>query len=297
MNGKVLKVVEYNLTFGSSARMVNVFGLIRYKKNNGLYVLYADQNNQYSVINYGGSHIKGNTILSMNYKKEDEEIIKEYIFKVTNEEELNDFEVISLEPIEGIEIISSNHLELKPDVINNLIDKTIPKKEVVEETNKKAPKPKKKSPAKVLLILIILLALAIGGIYFLAPEILLGSKESKILTCTITKTDSSLNATLEETRKLSFDYKNILKEIDTTTTFRFNEEKDYQDFINKGTMYKYMPENETQGGFKQVDETNTFIITKNETITTDYDKATSYEEVLLENKREGYKCEEKVLGE
>ena len=296
MNGKVLKVVEYNLTFGSSARVVNVFGRIRYKENNGLYVLYADQNNQYSVINYGGSHIKGNTILSMSCKKEDEEIIKEYIFKVTNEEELNDFEVISLEPIEGIEIISSNHLELKPEVINNLIDKTIPKKEVVEENNKK-PKAKKKSPAKVLLILIILLALAIGGIYFLAPEILLGSKESKTLTCTITKTDSSLNATLEETRKLSFDYKNILKEIDTTTTFRFNEEKDYQDFINKGTMYKYMPENETQGGFKQVDETNTFIITKNETITTDYDKATSYEEVLLENKREGYKCEEKVLGE
>ena len=44
---------------------------------------------------------------------------------VTNKEELSDFEIISLEPIEGIEIISSNHLELKPDVINNLIDKTI----------------------------------------------------------------------------------------------------------------------------------------------------------------------------
>ena len=296
MNGKVLKVVEYNLTFGSSARMVNVFGLIRFKKNNGLYVLYADQNNQYNIINYGGSHIKGNTILSMSCKKEDEEIIKEYIFKVTNEEELNDFEIISLEPIEGIEIISSNHLELKPDVINNLIDKTIPKKEVVEEPVK-APKPKKKNPAKILLIFIIILALIIGGIYFFAPEILLGSKESKTLTCTITKTDNSLNATLEETKILSFDYKNILKEIDTTTTFRFNEKKDYQDFINKGTMYKYMPENETQGGFKQDEETNTFIITKNEPITPDYDKATNYEEVLLENKREGYKCEEKVLGE
>ena len=218
MNGKVLKVVEYNLTFGSSARMVNVFGLIRFKKNNGLYVLYADQNNQYNVINYGGSHIKGNTILSMSCKKEDEEIIKEYIFKVTNEEELNDFEIISLEPIEGIEIISSNHLELKPDVINILIDKTIPKKEVVEEPVKE-PKPKKKNPAKILLIFIILLALIIGGIYFFAPEILLGSKESKTLTCTITKTDNSLNATLEETKILSFDYKNILKEIDMLEAF------------------------------------------------------------------------------
>ena len=36
MYGKVLKVVEYNLTFGTNVRMVNVYSVFRYKKNNGL---------------------------------------------------------------------------------------------------------------------------------------------------------------------------------------------------------------------------------------------------------------------
>ena len=33
MNGKELKVVEYDLKFGQKPRMVNVFGVFRYKPN------------------------------------------------------------------------------------------------------------------------------------------------------------------------------------------------------------------------------------------------------------------------
>ena len=42
MNGKELKVIVYNLTFASSQRLVNVFGVFRYKKNNNLYVIYTE---------------------------------------------------------------------------------------------------------------------------------------------------------------------------------------------------------------------------------------------------------------
>ena len=129
MLGKELKVMEYNLTFGKSARIVNIYGLFRYKKNNGLYVLYADVDSGYPVVYYGSSHVKNHSILSISTKEEDVEIIKEYIFKVTSDEKLDGFEIISLNEIEGIEIISSNRLEIKPEVMNALIDKTIPKKE------------------------------------------------------------------------------------------------------------------------------------------------------------------------
>ena len=44
MNGKVLKVVEYNLEFGKQARMVNVFGVFRYLPNNNLYIIYKMTN-------------------------------------------------------------------------------------------------------------------------------------------------------------------------------------------------------------------------------------------------------------
>ena len=39
MNGKELRVSEYNLTFGKSARMINVFGIFKYKANNNLYII------------------------------------------------------------------------------------------------------------------------------------------------------------------------------------------------------------------------------------------------------------------
>ena len=36
MNGKTLKVVEYNLTFGGTDRFVNVFGFFKYKKTRNI---------------------------------------------------------------------------------------------------------------------------------------------------------------------------------------------------------------------------------------------------------------------
>ena len=65
MNGKVLKVVEYNLTFGETTRQINVYGLFRYKKNNNLYIVYSDTNTKYNYVSYGSSHIKNQSVLSM----------------------------------------------------------------------------------------------------------------------------------------------------------------------------------------------------------------------------------------
>ena len=47
MFGKTLKVIEYNLTFGTNVRMVNVFACFRYKQNGNLYVVYTDVNTKY----------------------------------------------------------------------------------------------------------------------------------------------------------------------------------------------------------------------------------------------------------
>ena len=96
MNGKELKVAELELKFGGKIRLVNVFGVFRYKPNNGLYVIYADVGTIYDYVCYGTSHVKNNSILCMSSNKpEDIEAVKEYIFKTINEEPLDDFEVIS----------------------------------------------------------------------------------------------------------------------------------------------------------------------------------------------------------
>ena len=294
MNGKELKVVEYDLTFGNKARMVNVFGLFRYTKNNGLYVIYADVGTTYNVINYATSHVKGESILAMTPRDQDTEIIKEYIYKVTNGEKLDGFEILSLEGVNSIEIIASDKLEVKPEVLVSLIDKTIPKKEVVVP-DKKNDALKKKSPAKTLLIFIIFLALLAGGAYYYltrANE----TSDAKMLLCKKTSNDSSIHARIDESMNQSFSRNDELDNIETTKVFVFDSSEDYEDFINKGTMYKYMPDEE-DGGYKQDDDAHTFTIIINEKVGQSYDKPTKYEEVLSYNKREGYTCDEKILEE
>lgn len=293
MNGKELKVVEYNLSFGGKERKVNVFSLFRYQKNNGLYVIYADVGTTYNIINYGTSHMKENTILSMTPHEKDIEIIKEYIFKVTNNEPLEEFEILPLDNITSIEIISSEKLEIKPEVLASLTEKTIPKKETPKEEKKEIVK--KKNPAKTLFTIIIIFAIFGCAAYIF---LLTQNKETvtKMASCKKTTTNLEISAKIEETIEYNFN-NDTLEKIDTTQVFKFNTKEDYEDFINKGTMYKYMPDDAETGGYQQNDEESTFTITKKENITSSYNKPTHYEEVLSYNKSEGYTCEEKILGE
>lgn len=295
MNGKELKVVEYNLTFGSNARLVNVFGLFRYKKNNSLYVIYTDVAANYNIVYYGSSHVKGNNILCMSCKEEDIEIIKEYIYKISNNEELDNFEIISLDDINGIEIITSNRLEIKPEVLSDLIEKTIPKKE--EKTvEKKGNNVKKKGRNKALFLTLFLVVLVIGVFSYLTS---IQDKKTiaKMITCEKTFDDRKISASVSESNIFYFNNQDTLENIETTDIYKFNTESDYQDFINKGTMYKYMPDDSINGGYKQDDENYSFTIVTKEEIDINYDKPTKYEEVLSYNKREGYTCDEKLVGE
>lgn len=292
MNGKELKVAEYDLTFGANARIVKVLGLFRYLKNNNLYVIYTDNNPTQPVINYGSSHIKEDTILSMTPKKEDEEIIKEYIFKVTSGEELKDFEIISLDKIENIELISSNHLEIKKEVLDSLIDKTIPKKETEEEKNieKNSKQKKKKSLAPLLIIV----ALAIGAYYIYTTIITEKDNTIKSFTCKKEASNQTINATIATENIYNFNNQDILENIETTQTYTFISTEAYQDFINKGLIYKYMPD-ENNGGYKTDEENNTMIYVSKIAVDENYTESRAYEEILSQAKNEGFTCEEKIL--
>ena len=293
MNGKVLKVIEYNLTFGNTARMVNVFSCFKYKPNNNLYLLYADVDTKYNIIYYGSSHIKNTTILSMECRdKQDEEIIKEYIFKTTNHKSLDDFNIISLEEVEGVEIISSNKLEVKPEVLQALTEATIPKKE-----EPVTPAPTKKNTKKKGLpyfMWLILLVLIIGVGYFYLSSQQPPEGIAKTITCQKTYDHDTLNASLEEESTYNFNHQDTLQSIYTTTNYHFYTEEDYQNFITKGTYYRYMPDAAPDGGWDKDDTTNTFKIMIKETVKTGYDKPTDYEGVLASNKKEGYTCTENI---
>ena len=98
MNGKLAKVKQYNLEFGARDRFVNILGCFKYKPNGNVYIIYADTDTKYSIIYYGSGHLKESVALCMQCRnKTEEEIIKEYLFKLIQQDNLDNFELISLD--------------------------------------------------------------------------------------------------------------------------------------------------------------------------------------------------------
>lgn len=299
MNGKVLPVKVSELQYGTTTRMVNVLTCFKYKINGNIYIIYCDTDTKYNVVYYGSGHIRQGVALCMPIRDitTEEEIIKEYIFKVTSNEALDNFEIISLNEAQAIEIIGSTKLELKPEILASLIDNLMPKLEVKPEVKEKKIKKeqvvvsvKKKKKSKSILLGVIIAGILLGGVYYLLGMF----QQDTILTsitCTKSYQHKEINANAEETNKYSFNVNDTLEFIDTTIVYQF-EESTYQDFIMKGTYYKYMP---TSGGSWDKDDENfTFKVVTKEIVDTSYDKPKAYEEVLSFYKADGFVCTETI---
>lgn len=294
MNGKVLKVAQYNLQFGAKDRFVNVFSCFKYKPNGNIYVVYTDLDTKYNLIYYGSAHMKENMILSMQCRNINEsDIIKEYIFKLTNKEDLANFEIFPLETIEQIELIGSDKIEVKPEIITSLMDVCFPKKEEsIEPLKETIIKTKKKSKKGILLIGALALIIVIGFFYITT----LPAKDTtfKRIICEKEYRHDTLKATVFELNTYNFNNQDSLEDIDAVTTFQFSK-TDYEEFIMKGTYYKYLPDDDQSGGYKQDDKNYTFKIMMKEEIDTSYNKPTAYEEVFSYYRAEGYTCTEEII--
>ena len=290
--GKVLKVFTNELTFGKNDRQVNVFGLFKYKKNSTNYIVYGDVNDQYNIVYYATAHIKGNSILTLDAKKEeDNNAVKEYIFKITNNESMTDYERLSLKDIDTIEIIGFSKIEVKPEVISSLIELTIPKKK--EEQKSLKTTKKKKSPLKTVLLILIIACLG-GGAYIFFTNQPDPNMIVKSITCKINYDHQELEAIVYEEKTFNFNNQDNLENIDTLNSYVFNTTNDYLEFVNKGLYFKYMPGDDEDGGYSLDDENNTYKITTKEKIDEEYAEATAYEEVLTYYKSKGYTCEESI---
>ena len=297
MNGKELKVAELELKFGGQPRMVDVFGVFRYKPNNGLYVIYVDVG-IYNYVCYGVSFVKNDSILCMNSNKsEDIEVIKEYIFKVTNGEALDNFEIFSLDSIKEIEIIGSKNFEIKKDVLLSLIDKTTPKKvDNVEEKKEEVKIKKKKSPVVTALLFILILVIAGSG-YFYYKSIMNNQSVSRVIYCVKEYSHDDLDSvSVKDERTFKFNNYDKLSDLDEVMTYKFNSDDVYLDFINKSLYSKYMVENndDTKGDYKIDDENKTFITYARTKIDESYGGSVEYEEILSVSKKDSYTCEEKI---
>lgn len=295
MNGKKLKVTEYNLTFGSTDRYVNIFGFFKYKKNGNLYIVYTDIDTKYELVYYGISHQKNNNLLSMSCKEEEQEIIKEYIYKVANQLPLDDFIVFTLEDITGIEIISSNKLEVKLDIIRKLEELTIENEQKKLEEQKTTNESKKSKKGIKTILTLLIIVLFIGGGYFFLTATINSNKIVKTINCTITTNDNKINAILEQSNTYNFTNNNKLQYVEGINLYTFNEQVDYEAFINNGTVFDYMPESA-----KSYTPNNDNFTIKYETrreIDSSYQEPTEYEELINYYKNRGYVCSEQIIEE
>ena len=296
MNGKKVKVKQSNLQFGAVDRYVNILGCFKYKTNGNVYIIYSDIDNKYNVIYYGSGHVRYDLSLCMPIrdKIKEEEIIKEYIFKVVNDEVLDNFELINLDNVNDIEIIDSTKLDLKSEVFNNLIDNVLPKEEKIQEekNDEVLSKKKKKFSLKPVLLGVIMASVLIFLYYILFVATPGEGGIAKSITCTKTYRHKELEADIEEVNKYNFNVNDELKFINSTINYQF-EESDYDDFIMRGIYYKYMPSNDKNSWSK--DDEKFLFVTRNKTVVdTSYSEPTNYETVLAHYKVLGYTCIEKI---
>lgn len=292
MNGKTLKVKTNNFEFGAHDRFVNILGCFKYKPNSNIYIIYTDKDTKYNVVYYGNGHVRQGVALCMQCrdKVSEEEIIKEYIFKVIQKQDLSNFEPYSLNDAEGLEIIGSTKLEIKPEVLASLLDKVMPKTEVKEEKKEVAPKSKKKKKSFGSVLLGVVIAFIILGVFYYFIEMFTTGTIAKSITCSKTYPNNELNATVTEVDKYNFNVKDRLENINIIMTYQFTSES-YNNFFLRGLNHKYMKDNDN---WTKDDETYSFQVMSTKNIDSSYDEPKNYEEAIAYYKNEGYSCTEEI---
>lgn len=298
MNGKVVKVAQYNMEFGARDRFVNLIGCFKYTPNGNIYVVYSDVDDKHGIVYYGTGHVRGNSALCMQCRtKEEAEIIKEYLFKIVGDEVMSGVQELSLDEVEELELIEASRLDIKIEALKVILDKKLPKKEEIKEeiaVTKDKGKPKKKGKFPKVLILLLLLGLMGGGIYcmFPKPE---NDAIARSITCRKKYKHNELEAEVEEINKYNFNVNENLEYVDTTKDYQFDKEA-YDEFILKGTYYRYMPDDGTLVKIENDNDNYKFAVITKVNVSSTYQAPTKYEEVLSYYENDGYTCNEEIVG-
>ena len=147
MYGKKLKVIELNKSIDAKEHILEVYAVFKDVKYGNTYAIYKDTfDSTNDILHYASSHFKENTLVLLDIKNTEYvlELVKEFVWDLINGKENFKFEIINIDKIEKAEVISSNNIEVKDEVLITLKEKCIPKaKEEIEELL-----PKKMSSSK-----------------------------------------------------------------------------------------------------------------------------------------------------
>lgn len=278
MIGKKIKVNDFKFKYGQETIFINVYGAFKYKKNNNKYIVYSYDN---SKLYYGSLFVRNNELVIMLSKNDSEDLVDKFIDNILDNNDNNkDFDIISLDKIDSVQVIDEGIINKKVD-INKLSELTIPINKIQEETNIK-PQRRKISIYGIFFILFIIVVIVF---FFLNPEIIVGRDKNYI--CNIEYSHKVLSIPVIEEVKITFNEKNKVKSSAITKDYVFNDAKKYNKFKNNGEFYRYMNEGDT---YKFIDENKTYRVMSNVENLSEYFSSDDENSILEYYKEKNYKC-------
>lgn len=282
MIGKILKVKDINAAFNKKAKEVSVFACFTHVKYSDNYIIYADNNDyQSGILHCGTVYIKGNTIVIFDVKQDKENIILDYVNKIINNVNDNEYSAINISNMTEVEIVSNNDKNVGKDLLVKLDELTIPK-EVVDASEED----NNESLGFLYFVLIIFLFLLAGSIYIYFNKDKYLKQYDKVV-CTIDSSDESEEYKYSDKLYLEFDQKKELRYLSHDISYKFYEKSDYNNF-----KYTNLWAENKMDDYKFNDSELTFTYTSSGKTIEDYELMTSYDEVVGYYKSNGYECVE-----
>ena len=282
MIGKILKVKDINAAFNKKAKEVSVFACFTHVKYSDNYIVYADNNDyQSGILRYGTVYIKGNTIVIFDVKQDKENIIFDYVNKIINNVNDNEYSAIDISNMTEVEIISKNDKNVGKDLLVKLDELTIPK-EVVDASEEE----NNESLGFLYFMLIIFLFLLAGSIYIYFNKDKYLKQYDKVL-CTIDSSNESEEYKYSDKLYLEFDQKKELRHLSHDVSYQFYNKGDYNSF-----KYTNLWAENRMDDYKFNDNELIFTYTSSGKSIENYELMTSYDEVVGYYKSNGYECVE-----
>ena len=275
MIGKQIRLNDYKFTYGRETIYLNVYGAFKNKKNGNKYVIYSYDNNR---LYFGSLFIRNKEIIVMIPKEDESEIVKKFTYSILDNKLSDDFEVISLDDIDSIQIIDETLCDFNVDM-SKLYDITIPKPKVEKEEIK----PNKK--ISIASIFFVLLFVVIILFFFVNPEVIFG--KNKEYSCTKSYLHDDLPASVNEEVVLVFNGKDNINSIDVKTDYVFSDAQYYKDFKDKSYFYNYFKEGDT---YKFEDTTYTYRLFSKIDTNEDYFMPSKLDDLVSYYRNNGYEC-------
>lgn len=286
--GKKVTIKDYKFDFGDKAKEFYVFACVKYRGD--IFAIYTDVYDTENKLCYGSAHITKDTLVVLNTNDPREiDGIKNLIVKLINNQELDDYEIISLDKVGKIEIIGCDSFIFKKEIIDKLIDVTIPKDDTkVEEVVLIKSNPNKKSKVKYVFIVFLLL-IAIGGVFVYFNQDMIFGTEKQVLCSK--DLDREYNANVNQAILFYFDNQDNLTGYTMTNTYIFDTDEDYQDFSLAGRYFRVF-DNVSSDKLNLVPnvENKTYQVGYTMSPLVDYFGPTEYYAVFEYYEMDGYTC-------